>query len=363
MGSFYAERATLQQVGDSAALAGAMAYAATSSTAAMMATIQDVVQANGWPTTIIQTAGSGYLSQSPQGSSSAAVEVTLTNVMTTNLINAVSKIIGLTVTTYSLVNLTGTGVPVCVLSLSNVQVNSSIDLNHCSLSANSSQSSAVNVNGSGAVTANVVSTPGGITDNGSINATQKTGASAVPDPFASYQNEASKAPANCQSVSNFSQPLQPGCYSNVNVNSGQALTLASGAFFFNSLNVNSGGSLVATSAGGSTIVTEGNFSPSGSITINAPTSGSWDGMAIYAAAGININSNVPFAINGAIYSPTSAINLDSGSWNENDCTELVGQSVTFNSNAKFTLPQANCSTYGFPTASMSGGAINIALQQ
>ncbi len=362
LGSLYAERATLQQVGDSAAYAGAMAYAETSSSAAMMATIQDIVQANGWSTTVVQTAGTGYLAQSPQGSG-AAVQVTLSTVMPTHLINAVSKITGLSVRTYSLANLTGTGAPACVLSLSTVQVNSAIDLNGCSMLADSTGSSAINVNGGGAITANIVATPGGITDNGTINATQKTGAAAVSDPFSSYQSQASQGFTNCQNVSNYSQTLQPGCYSNVNVNSGQTLTLASGTFFFTGLNVNSGGSLVATSTGGSTIVAENQFSPSGSISVSAPTTGSWDGMAIYAMGGINMNANVPFAIDGAIYSPTAAIIEDSGAWNENDCTELVGQSITFNSSAKFTLPQSNCSALNYPTASTSGGATNVALQQ
>lgn len=58
-GMAYAQKAKLQKVADSAAMAGAIAYVKTQSTAAVTATIQDLVAANGLQTSVIQSAATG----------------------------------------------------------------------------------------------------------------------------------------------------------------------------------------------------------------------------------------------------------------------------------------------------------------
>ena len=58
-GHIYMQRATLQQVSDAAAIAGAFAYKNSASATAVTATVQDVVQANGWASTTIQSPATG----------------------------------------------------------------------------------------------------------------------------------------------------------------------------------------------------------------------------------------------------------------------------------------------------------------
>lgn len=83
------------------------------------------------------------------------------------------------------------------------------------------------------------------------------------------------------------------------------------------------------------------------------------GIAIYAMGGINVNSNITVNVNGAIYSPTAAVVMDSNTSNAGNCTYVVGQSITVNSNV--SLAVSNCpSGDPLPTAG-GGGASSIAL--
>jgi Flp pilus assembly protein TadG len=344
MGLAHARQIALQQAADAAALAGALAYSSTSSTSSMMATVQDVVQANGWAASTIQSPGSEYLSQSPQNSAYSAVRVTLVAPSPVAFGADILHATSVNLRAVSLVELRGNSV--CILSLTTLIVNGTINAPTCGVAANSTSSQAILVNGSGKILAKSVSTSGGVTDNGNISPTPKTYAAAVADPYHALQSVAAAGFTGCQNYNNQTT-LTPGCWQNVNVNSG-TLTLQSGTFFFTGLNINSGGSLTGTAAGGVTIVLQNNFSPSGPITITAPTTGTWAGVAIYLSQGMNINSGVSYKINGAIYSPSTSNTLipDAGSWNQNACTTIVAGSITFNSTASFTLPQTGCSSTG-----------------
>ena len=347
MGFAYAKLGLLQQAGDSAALAGAMTYSTTHTTSTLQAAVQDVVTANGWSSTTIQSPSAEYLATSPVHSSASAVQVVL--VATTPAFFGASMLgfSNLTLRTSSIVELQSAGSPACILSLTSLIVNSSINTGSCGVAADSN----VLVNGGGRITASQISSYLPIINNGTITGTVVTG-QVVADPYTSYQAQAQAGFSGaCSNYANQTT-LSPGCWQNVNVNQG-ALTLTSGTYFFKGININSGGSLVAT--GGTTVVTQNNFSPNGNVSITAPTSGAWAGMALYAMGGVNMNSGVTYTINGALYSPTTALNLNSGTWNQSACTYLVASQITFNSNSAFTLPQSNCSSYGYPVASTSGG--------
>jgi Flp pilus assembly protein TadG len=340
-GVVHAKQIALQQAADSAAIAGALAYVATSSTSSLMATVQDVVVANGWAASTIQSPSSEYLAQSPQNSANAAISVTLQASTPMAFGAGLLRASAVTLRATSLVELRGNAV--CILSLTTLMVNGSISAPTCGVAANSTSSQAITVNGGGKIVAKSVSSSGGVVDNGSITPTPKTNAAAVADPYQSLHSKASAGFTGCQNYTNQTT-LAPGCWQNVNVNSG-TLTLQSGTFFFTGLNVNSGGSLKGTATGGVTIVLQNNFSPSGAITITAPTIGTWAGVAIYLSQGMNINSGVTYTINGAIYSPStsSALIPDAGTWNQNACTTIVAGSITFNGSSSFTLPQTGCS--------------------
>ncbi len=193
------------------------------------------------------------------------------------------------------------------------------------------------------------------------------GVTAVSDPFSSDQSVAASGFTSCQNYNNQTQ-LTPGCWQNVNVNSNSSLSLKAGTYYFQgSLNVNSNATLTGT--GGVTVVIQNQFSPGSNttITITAPSSATsgtpMPGMAIYAMGGINVNSNSNYTVNGAIYSPTAPIVMNSNTSNSANCTYLVGQSITFNSNANLSV--SNCPGGDpMPTTTAGGsGTSTIALVQ
>ena len=352
IGLAYAKHGLLQQTADSAALAGALAYSKTSSTAALQATVQDVVLANGWASSVIQSPSSEYLASSPQNSGNAAVRVILVSPVPVSFGAGILKATSLSLKVSSLVEIKS-GAAACILSLSTLMVNSTISANGCSVAANTS----ITVNSGGSLTGKTVSAGTTITNNGTISGTQTTG-STVTDPYSSLSSAASAGFTSCTAISGNTQTLsKAGCYSGV-LNSGTLTLSAAGTYFFSNFNMN-GGTIVGT---GVTLVFNSQFSPSNAtFTITAPQSGTWDGMAMYLMGGMNLNSGDIYNVSGAIYSPTTALYLNSATWNANACTYVVAQSITANSGANLTLPQ-NCSSYSF-TAPSLGGASGVVLTQ
>jgi Flp pilus assembly protein TadG len=364
LGIAYTQKAMLQKVADSAALAGAITWSKSSSSTAVTAAIKDIVAANGLPTSVIVTSGTGYLASSPKDTGTKAVQVSLSESSPLSLTQAITSLTSVTTTAYALAEIgSTTGTAACLLALQTLMVNSTINATGCAVQANGTASNAITVNSGGSITAANINTPGGIVKNGTITGTITTGAPTVADPYSGAQSAASQGFTNCQNYNNQTTLSTPGCYSNVNLN-GTSLTLTGsgtngGTYYFTNINVNSGGSITGTNV---TMVTENNFSPNGNITLTAPTGGPFNGIAMYAMGGINFNSGVVFKINGAVYAPTSTLIPDSGAFNSSACTYLVAQYITFNSGSNVTLPQVNCSSYGFNHPSLKGPA-TIALVQ
>ena len=361
IGAAYTQKAQLQKVSDSAALAGAISWAKAGSSAATIATIRAVVLANGLPASIIQQPAQFYLASSPKNAANAAIQVKLSAPAALTLGQAISTSTTLSANAWSIAELGGTQqLPACLLALTTLMVNASVTVNGCAVAANSTGANAITVNSGASISAASINTPGGIVNNGQITGTRKTGATAAVNPYAGYGTQAASGFTGCKSYSN-QLLLTPGCWSNVNINGGMNVVLSPGAYFFTGINVNSGGSLTGT--GGVTIVTQSSFSPNGPVTLTAPSTGSFAGMAIYAMGGLNINSGVTYLVNGAIYAPTTAVNLNNATWNQAACTYLVALSITFNSGSTFTLPQTGCATWGYPTPSLAGASGKIALAQ
>jgi Flp pilus assembly protein TadG len=365
IGAAYVQQARLQAAADSAALGGALSWIKSGGSGReLTATISSVVTANGWPGSVIRNPGQAYLASSPKNPRNPAVQVTLTAPSSLTLLRVlVPSMTSITTGATAVAEIGRVGQPACVLSLTQIIVDNGADVSAkgCSVAANSSANNAILLNTGGKLTADSINTPGQVLQsNGShLSGTVHQGAPAIADPYSSYQEQANGQFSNCQSYNNQAT-ISAGCWSNVNVNSGSSLTLQPGTYFFTNLNVNSGASLTGT--GGVTIVAQNNFSPNGDITITAPTTGGWAGMAIYAMGGMNVNSGVRYNVSGTVYAPTSALIPDSGSWNQNACTYFIVQSITFNSGAKLIIPQNNCGTYGFPVPVITGST-TVALVQ
>ena len=345
LGAAYAQRARLQKVADSAALAGEISWVKSGGSAtAAQATVQDVVVANGWATSIIKTT-TAPTSAVPNVTVSLAAPSTLT------LARVVASYTTVTTTGYSVASLVTATTAACLVSLTGMQVNGPINVGSCAVAANSSANNAINVNSSGSITAGSIDTPGGIVANGTVSGKKMPGAAPATDPYSGTQSaEASQVSACKSNYINYTGQTSGGCYQGT---LSSAVSLKAGTYVFGSLNINPGGSISGT---GVTLIFTQQFSPgNGTISISAPTSGSFAGVAIYgSSAGINMNTGVTYAVNGAIYDPAGPIVLDGGSTNASSCTYIVANSITSNSSSTFTIPQANCGSYTAP--SVSGGS-------
>ena len=359
LGYAYVQRTSLQQAADSAALAGAMAYNAKGTLSAVEQTVQDVVVANGWPANSIQAPASEYLATSPKNSSMSAVQVSLSVQVPLTFGQLITRATTLSVGVKSVVQLGGGTVP-CVIALQQLIFDVGINAGKCEVAADGSMSNSVLVNGGSTITATTVSGYGGITNNGTITGNKVTGKT-VSDPYKAVQSMSSLLNGTCIAVPNlltYVGGLLPGiCYNLQPLNSGTVTLSLPGVYYLNNLQLNSGTGLVATA--GVTIIAGGNFSQNGNLTITAPTAGTTAGVAIYYTGNnLNINTGVQYAINGAVYAPNAQLNIDSGTFNANDCTYLVANNITFNGGT-FTLPQTGCSGVVSPTG--GGGGTSVAL--
>lgn len=344
------QRAALQQVADSAALAGAMAYTSTTSDTATSATIKDVVKANGWANSTIVAASTGYLAHSPTNASLQAVQVTLTATSPLWFGSAIVAGSTLGFSVYSLATLALAAAssvpPACIISLSSLTLNSVANAGTCDVAANANTSYAVQVNGPGGLTAGKLYTPGTITDNGYIHATVVSGT--IADPFVAVQSAAATGFSHCSSYKYYTSgtsTMAPGCWDAPTITT--AVTLSAGVYYMDyGLTLQPGGSIIGT--GGVTIVSTTGLAFDGNVTLTAPTSGSYSGIALYIqSGGIDFNTAVTYKINGAIYAPnlsSGGLTIDKGTWNADACTYLVAGTISFNSSAEFDLPQSGCSS-------------------
>ncbi len=87
------------------------------------------------------------------------------------------------------------------------------------------------------------------------------------------------------------------------------------------------------------------FNGNGSLNLQAPTSGPYSGILVFASRSQNglsheIQGNFGSTTQGAIYAPTSAISFSGNSKTTNGCTQVIGLTVEFTGNS--TL-RSNCS--------------------
>jgi hypothetical protein len=323
------QRAALQQAADSAALSGAMAYISSASATATRATINDVVTANGWASSTIVAGSTGYLAASPTDASVHAVQVTLTatSPLWFGAVFVSRSALGLQA--YALANLPGE--TACIISLGTLTINSVVNAGTCDVAADSTASYAVQINSPGGLTAGKFYSPGTITDDGYLHATIVT--KTLSDPYTAVQTAATSGFSSCSSYKYYTSgtsTMSPGCWDSPTITS--AVTLSPGVYYMNyGMTLQSGGSITGT--GGVTIVSSTGLAVAGNITLTAPTSGSYSGIALYVQdGGIDFDNGVKYAINGAVYAPnlsSGGLTFDTGTSNQNACTTLVAGNISF----------------------------------
>jgi hypothetical protein len=246
-------------------------------------------------------------------------------------------------------------------SAANVQGTPAVNLTNCSAYDNSNNAStALNVGGSGSLSALSVSVVGGISGAANISTTKGiiTSAAPVPDPYA-YTSFPSFAGCtyNNKTVKNTAT-LDPGVYCNgLQLNAGAVATLNPGIYYMDrgSLQVaggatltGSGVTIVFTSSTGHNYATA-TINGGASVSLTAPTSGSTAGIVMFGDRNMPLGTTFKFnggsgqGFGGALYFAKGALNYAGGDATNTNCTQVIGDTVSFVGNSTLAI---NCAGYG-----------------
>jgi hypothetical protein len=291
------------------------------------------------------------------------------------------------------------GVPGCILQYSSSGTTTftnggTIDTPNCAYYGNGSSSTSLSVGDGSTLDTDGIylvgsyntgnrGQPGYITNTGET----KTGQSSTADPYASVTVAAAEteaateaaadgnaAGASCPnntptsySGTNTTTTLKPGFYcgglASYNTNN---LTLEPGVYIIvgGYFTVSEGTTVNAT--GGVTIVLTGssgggyamaNIADGAHLNLNAPTTGTTAGLAIFGDPNAPLSNTSTFAggstmvINGAIDMRSQTVDYSNGTTNANSCTQLIAGSISFVGGAYLG---STCSSYG--TSSIGGSA-------
>jgi Flp pilus assembly protein TadG len=256
----------------------------------------------------------------------------------------------------------------------------SISIPTCAIFDDSNSSNALQLTGSGSITAKAIGVVGGYSDvgSGTINPTPVTGTAPASDPLASLA--APPVPTGTGCINYTGQPITPGCWNNVSFTGSVDHTIPAGNYVFNgglsntgsgtltlgagnytingnfqdtgsgSVNLGAGlyivtGNLGLTGSGalngaGVTFYTEGNTTVTGSssVDLTAPTSGAYDGVLFFQSRTdndpIQITGSSNMTLEGIIYAPDAALSF-TGSGGTTIYTDLVADSVSFTGSTSF----------------------------
>jgi Flp pilus assembly protein TadG len=215
----------------------------------------------------------------------------------------------------------------------------------CQLHGHGTGSASVMWNHGNTVTFDKLLTKGGITANGPWQSwfQANAGAAVANDPHSSgLPQPSSSIPCTYTNfTANGAVTLNPGVYcGNTNLNAnGAVVRMNPGLYVIRNADFNvNGGQVNAT--GGVTIYHEGDhrFALNGgsSLNIEAPTSGTYAGLAIYEKYGLSnndkyypIDANGGIRIQGIIYLPTRHLTFNSGSSLQSNSVKIIGKTVNF----------------------------------
>lgn len=331
-----------QRSADIVAMAGATIYASTGSTTSMNLAISKVGSLNGLPSSDITAS----LTTSPNGDGNQAVLVKVqTNVARTlSQILSSGSTLSVASTAYAeLKSASGSG---CILALDTtahqaitISGSANVQAPGCDIVANSDNSDALDMSGSARATTPCTITVGGQTTTSGLTLTTctrpTTNATATPDPYASLSNPVSLG-ASCQTLPNPPINVPPGYYCN-GINISTTATFQPGFFYVKGNLAFQGGSNVSGTGVTFFIYKSGTTAISGSATVNisAPTSGTYAGVLLFGdrngttANNNNISGSSASVLQGTLYYPTQQVSYTGGSNSPSNCTEIIGDTITF----------------------------------
>ena len=237
--------------------------------------------------------------------------------------------------------------------------NGTIDFT-CGMITNSVSTNAALAKGSSIVKATVIAAAGGIAQSNNWQVGKYDPfVPAQADPYASLTPVASDftgcaaSPPALTGSSGAGTTANPGCYSSISVGSNKKLTLNPGTYIISGGGINVQGTLIGTNV--SIILSNKNLATnaaigsfdmnaSGTLSLTAPTSGKWAGLAIYqdrravdsggslASAPNKINGGSTGSVVGALYFPNQGMVYNGGGTSSYICTQFVVKRILFSGN-------------------------------
>jgi len=302
-----------------------------------------------------------------------ALEVTVQRTLATGFIQMIAGPSALSVTASATAGLVGTVSPNSIYVLDPSAKNAfqvsgaaTVTVNGGGIVINSSNSDAATISGSAQVNAGEIEVAGGVSITGaaSTNPAPVTGIAQVADPFASLP---ALTPGSCAThPTNYSPPtgttLQPGTYcGGISVGGVANVTFAAGDYIINGGGVTFGNSSVVTGSGvmfylTGTNTTYGSFTASGAttVTLSAPTSGSYLGVlffqdrSITSSNGASIGNSANVSLTGTLYFPTTAVSF-SGAVGTSSTMAVVADQVSFSGSASIQHDSTGLKTGLFST--------------
>jgi hypothetical protein len=233
----------------------------------------------------------------------------------------------------------------------------------CGMITNSVSINAATAKGSSHIKATVIAASGGIQESNNWDVDKYDPyVPAQDDPYkdlepdATEKAECNSSPKGALLVNNTNDGLVVDagggtyCYSSITVNSNRMLTLKNGLFLVDGGNVVVRGGLtvdnatiVLTNKSSSSTATIGTFDANGngSISITAPTSGKWSGIAVYqdrraitdtgaiSAAPNKFNGGTNGNVQGVMYFPKQSLAFMGNSSSDYICTQFVVRRIVF----------------------------------
>ncbi len=227
----------------------------------------------------------------------------------------------------------------------------------CGLYVNSTNAAAVNLNGGASITAtngSSVEIAGNWTNTGgsTITPAPHLGATPAPDPFAAMQPPSDGA---CTSTgvslgSHQSATIDPGVICGpITIGSQASLTLRPGLYTLkNGMSATGQGNISGT--GVTLYIKQGALALTGggTINLNAPTSGAWQGILFYQdranTSAASLVGNSGSVLNGVTYIPSAALDLAGGS--SVNAATVVARTIRLVGNTTFANPVTTKYTAG-----------------
>jgi hypothetical protein len=363
VGTWYYDRVKLQQAADAGAYAAGIANLAGQNYTTMLATATSAATINGYDsakgTLTLNTPPTSGSNQNPN-----ATEVLLTRTEPQYF----TKIFGLSpavvrarsVASYVMAS------NACILALDptvsravQFSGSSTVNLNGCSVMANSIAPDSIYSQGATNVTVPCLLTAGDVQINTYVHMTACTSAVTnlpiVRDPYKDVAEPA--VTGNCKNDNGAT--LQPGRYCggltlNGNKNLQPGTYIVDGGVLRSNGSANiSGTGVTFYLANNARVSLNGNAY----MNVTAPTSGTYSGILFFGSrtnsysSDISLNGTADSALTGVIYAPAQPVTFIGDMEGANGCTQIVSKTISWNGNATLAL---DCSAYGMSNLAVGG---------